>query len=125
MGHQCIDLPALGECLVVDCGNHCIWRMGITGEGAALGWENKGRIDVLHGHAPRQAVITPDGEADMNIAVLTQQAVIFTPSMPKAAWCLIMIFRMALNSCPRTLSSLLRMSSISKTGNRLTPLRRL
>jgi hypothetical protein len=65
MGHQCIDLPALGECLVVDCGNDCIWRMGITGEGPSLGWGKKGRIDVLRGHAPRQAVVSPDGEADI------------------------------------------------------------
>lgn len=60
--HQCVDMPATGECWVVDCGNWCVWRMALIGTGSDISWEIAGKEDVSAGYAARQIVVSPDGE---------------------------------------------------------------
>lgn len=60
--HQCVDMPATGECWVVDCGNWCVWKMALIGSGSDISWEIAGKEDVSAGYAARQIVVSPDGE---------------------------------------------------------------
>ena len=59
--HQCVDVPANGECWVVDCGNCVVWKMKLIEIGGKNAWEIAGKVDVKECHAARQIVVSPDG----------------------------------------------------------------
>ena len=59
--HQCVDVPARGECWIVDTAAGCLRQMVVSDD--PVKWEMSGQVDVLAGNGPRQAVVSDNGES--------------------------------------------------------------